>query len=271
MARTRIILTILGIAWLWAVSFGAELKVLEGEEAFVFAGEAGRVRVLVANGGGEMREGLGYRLFQASSATLAPVGEREEMEEVSFPPGQTVAVEIPVVAPEARAITSYLVKLYKGEEEIGAVRFRGCPEKLLEGLEKLSGAVALFEPESSWANVFEQQEVPFVDATHSDIKSFEGKLLVARLPNPDAEEQWKSFLPDLPPQASILLLVSPGVTGAELLAPIKFGQKAGQRVAVVQDWFLPALAESPLSQLRLLRVAELLLDPASVKFPVTRE
>ena len=249
--------------------FAAALELVSGEEQFLFGGREMPVRVAIRNAAGEaVTERLSWRLYQASSATLAPVGEAVELEPITFPAGHEVVVSIPVTAPQPRGIGSFRVKVFTSAEELGSARLRVCPEGLLEGLEKLAGEVGVFEAEAEVGELLQKQKVMVADLA-AEADQFAGKLALVRLTSAEAEREWKTVQGRLPAGCAVLFIVSPGVTGSEILAPMKFGRKNGRAVGMVQEWFVPALAESPLSQLRLLRAAELLLKPEDLKFPVS--
>jgi hypothetical protein len=98
----------------------------------------------------------------------------------------------------------------------------------------------------------------------------EAKLLIVRLPNAAAETNWNDQrnISSLP----TLFIVSRGVTAAEKLLPTKFLHTSrGGRVAIVQDWFVPDLKENALSQVRLLRAIQLLVNPEKEPNPTAKK
>ena len=267
--RVGLWMACLGAAWGQTSIWSAGLEIVPGEEQFVFGGRAAEVRVTVRNPDAEAAEAeLSWRLYQASSATIAPVSERTALDPIIFPAGREVVLEIPLAAPETRTITSFLVKIWEGEDELGAVKLRVCPEGLWKGVERIAGEIAVYEPEAQLGPLLRGQGLAVTDLAEEKLKGGAGTLVMVRLPSRAAEQEWQSTAADLPESCAVLFLVSPGVTGAELLAPLKRVRKGGREMMLVQEWFVPELEESPLSQLRLLRATELLLKPDSGKFPI---
>lgn len=246
---------------------GDALHVSRVDEQFVFGGGRQSVFIPIENSGAELQSlALQARLFQASSAVLAPVAEKFRVAESVFPPGQKTLVPIAFEAPEAGRITSYVLKAYAAEDEIGSVKVRICPTNLLAGIKRLVPEVALFESGELLGSILAQSGIP---VTGMEADSTPARLMLVRLASAADEKAWSEL--DPPAGSAVLFIVSPGVTGAEQLMPLKFSEHTHARAAILQDWFVPDISRSPLSQLRLLRAIDLLMQPGTIKTPSNPE
>lgn len=222
---------------------------VSGEDAFLFGGRPGSVRITIQNEESERKtRRIEWRLFQASSSTIAPAGERAALGEREFPAGQGSIIKLPVKPPEVRTITTFVLKVWAGTEELGRARITVCPAKLFSGL-KASG-IEVREPDELLGPLLKGAE-----------NEGETRLTIVRLQDREAEWSKKELAP------AVLYIVGPGVQGAERLMPLKFPAEKGRRTAILQDWFVPDLDRNPLSQLRLLRAIDLILNPEQVQSP----
>jgi hypothetical protein len=241
----------------------AELKLLPGGEIFLVGNKSGKVPVTIENSSRELKSAeVRYRLFQASSATLAPLGETVSLGRKEFPQEQAAVFSIAVTPPEVRTITRCVLKIYADGEELGVVNFDICPQKLLARLTALVEAVALHEPDNLLRQLLDENGVKVWEAETEP----KPKVVMVRLPNQEAEAKWKNETEV--PHAAILFIVGRGVTGSERLLPVKLlNDSKNRRIAVVQEWFVPDLKENALSQLRFLRAIELLVQPDKERAP----
>ena len=246
----------------------AQLKSVGKTESFLFTGKPGKVQVALENNTAErVKQPLNYRIFQASSATLAPLGERQSLGEMEFPPGQAAIISIPFAPPDVRAITLFVMKVYLGEEAVASMNITAFPPKIFSRLTETGIAeIHLHEPDSLLRPVLEASGVKVTDRATAS----EAKLLLVRLPNAAAETDWNEQreVTSLP----TLFIIGRGVTGSEKLLPTKFLQpEQGGRVAIVQDWFIPDIKENALSQVRLLRAIQILLTPDKESNPAGKK
>jgi hypothetical protein len=131
----------------------------------------------------------------------------------------------------------------------------------LSGLKPLAPEVAVFEHDDLLQSLLSASDIKVQPAS----SSFSGKLSLIRLGAGEEEMDWLDK--KLSMGQPTIYIVSSGVTSFEQLLPIKFVSNG--HAAIVQDWFVPDLKASPLSQLRLLHTTELLLKPEAVKAPGT--
>ena len=97
--------TLIFLAWLHGASVAmAQLELVpEPEIPCVFGGGTRSLRVVLRNPTAQPIEvALSNRLFQATSATLAPAGELQSWKKVRVLPGQTIIESVTVDLPAVR-------------------------------------------------------------------------------------------------------------------------------------------------------------------------
>ncbi len=241
----------------------ADLKLLPSEESFVFSGTPAEINLPIQNSGfTSSSPTLFYRLWQISSSTLAPVGDKVAIKSSVLPAGETIVLNLKIPTPPVRTITPFLIKISDEAADLGAIPVRVCPTNLLAGIKGLTDQLALYDPGSNLKPVFQRDGLAVCETSDPN---FTGKLLLVRLASKDEELAWGHQ--ESPPAVSAIYIVSSGVTGAERLLPVKVSTANGRLIAIVQDWFIPDFAHAPLSQLRLLHIVELILKPELVKTP----
>jgi hypothetical protein len=237
-------------------SFAAQLTLVPAQDASLFAGVKGNVPLTFQHDDSEtVTSELTYRIYQASSATLAPLGEKIPIPHQSFPAAASLTVHIPFTPPDVRAITSFVLKVSSGDEELGSANITVVPPRVFARLNDLNlKKVFLLETDPSLGPLLEQAPLETTDDASAEVG-----LRIVRLPDPPAESDWK----DRANKNSVptLFIVGRGVTGAEKLLPVKAISRNDHRSVIVQDWFVPDLKENPLSQLRLLRAIQSLVKP----------
>lgn len=250
---TAVAAAIIGFA---PASLAAQLTLVPTKDVYLFAGVKGNVPLTFQHDDSEaVTSELTYRIYQASSATLAPLGEELSIPHQSFPAAASLTVQIPFTPPDVRAITSFLLKVSSSDEEIGSANITVVPPKVFARLNDLNlKKVFLLEPDPSLSPLLEEARLETTDDA-----SVEVGLRIVRLPDPASEAEWK----DRSNKNSVptLFIVGRGVTGAEKLLPVKAISRNDHRSVIVQDWFVPDVKENTLSQLRLLRAVQSLVKP----------
>jgi hypothetical protein len=238
------------LALLAIVNSPAEsVSLVAGDEVFLFGGRTEPTPLTVRNEGTENQTlSLEWQLFQSTSATIAPIGERTSLGQQEFPAGQDAIVRIPVEPPEVRAITKFVVKVWAGRNELGQVGVTVCPTNLFSQLKGLG--IEVQEPAELVARLLKGTE-----------NQADKRLNIVRVPTRDTDWNRDELAP------AVLYIIGLGVQGAERLMPLKISNEEGRRVGILQDWFVPDLEKSALSQLRLLRSIDLLINPDQVRSP----
>ena len=105
-----------------AVRASAGVSLVPGEELFLFGGRSSSVPLTIRNNEAEKQtQPLEWRLYQSSSATISPAGQRASLGEREFPARQDSVIRIALEPPEVRAITKFLVRC--GPMEMSSVKF----------------------------------------------------------------------------------------------------------------------------------------------------
>lgn len=250
-------------------SRAAELALVGPADLYRFAGAATKVPLTVqSSASAEVKSALSYRIYQASSATVAPLGDPKEIGEKQLEPDEAITFSVPFEAPEVRAITRFVMKVRAGEEELGSVAITVVPQKLFAQLAKdLEGSVELFEPEPALASILTESGVQL----NADSETSSSKIAVVRLPSKAAEQDWKEQHANIKQTLPTLFIVGPGVTGSEKLLPFKSLNRKNFRAAVLQEWFVPEIKTDALSQLRLLRAVQSIAKPEQENDPAGKQ
>jgi len=241
--------------------FPSDLVLEKPAEQYVFGGGPASVQLTIRNLGPPKEfSRLTHRLYQASSATIAPVEPARE-----FPPrvlGDGI-FSLEFSPPAVRTITGFIVKVFDEGSEIGAVPVHVCPTNLFQNVSNLAKHVAIFDSERHLPELLEKHGVEFQNLLESG--AGEAELLLVKLTSAKDEEIWRARR--IAPQVPTAYIVGWGVTSSEKILPVKFSNAHGHPSVIVQDWFVPNLNVSAGSQVRLLHTLELLLKPELVKLP----
>jgi hypothetical protein len=234
----------------------AQLTVVPAHDVFLFAGVKGNIPITFQNESDDtIMQELTYRIYQASSATIVPLGEKAPLPQQTFPSQASVTIALPLTPPEVRAITPFILKVYLNDAEIGALNITVVPPKVFSRLKELKlKQIFLYEPAPWLRPLLDENDVEITDEPSPDVN-----LQIVHLPNPDAEMSWRNRASSN--SVPTLFITGRGVPGAEKLLPTKSVQKNDRPTLVLQDWFIPDLQENPLSQLRLLRAIQLVCKP----------
>lgn len=214
---------------------------------------------------------LAFRLFQASTSTLAPVTELRSWKELKIPGNLTASETVQVPLPEVRGATTFYVAWFDGERKLGTTKVRVFPAKLLERLSAINGqgSIALFDPEQKMQAAF--GDLPLDSLSDlTGVRECSAKLIiVAEMSNAARPNRLASALkekaaggqsivwfdqrahPDLPiePRAFVV----PGTTEGGIV--------------VADPATIADLKDSPAAQLTLIRFAELALHKTRLELP----
>ncbi|MEY2409609.1 MAG: hypothetical protein QOF48_2279 [Verrucomicrobiota bacterium] len=148
----------------------------DGPEPALFDNGRRSVRVLFRNSGDSaIAAHLEFRLYQASSSTLAPLGDVRPWRLVPLGAGQTVVESIELELPAVRGETGFQVVWFNGKTKLGATSLRIFPDELLKQLTVLGGDAPLglvdpdghFKPIRSSVRVQELREPEDISASES--------------------------------------------------------------------------------------------------------
>jgi len=152
----------------WPLAAGGELVWRpDAAPQQVFAGEAQPVKAVIRNRSGQrVAEPVYARLYQVSSATMAPLGKSWFWKRLELLPQQTVLEEIRVSFPQVRIGSSFrLFWLDERGTTLAHTDVWAYPHDLLRPLTSLAGGspVGVFDPDRRLAPALREQQIEFVE------------------------------------------------------------------------------------------------------------
>ena len=267
-------LTTLVLTAALALPAAAQLELLpDSEPQQVFGGTTRQLAVRWRNpGASAVTVELHGRLLQASSGTVAPLGEWF-WKKLEILPGQTVLESAAVPLPSVRAETRCLVQWVAGTNRVlGATEVRVYPANLLTELRSLAGdhPVGLFDPQAQLKPLLERLGVEFADLELSGIADFTGKLAII---GPFASAA--NMPPDMPARikhaakkgAAIVWIQPPPARDEPLRPSFRCVASSKGAIVVAQSYIVADLADQPQSQINLLHLARLAIHPLPAPIP----
>jgi hypothetical protein len=233
----------------------------------VFAGSTQSVAVLFHNpSAGRVEVPIWFRLYQAGSATVMPLGEAQSWKRQEVLPGQTVLESVPVAFPPVRAESRCVIRWQTDAEcVLGVTDAWVLPQGQLRELKTLAGdgLLGLLDAASRIRPALEEEQVPFTDLTDSAASRPPCHLaIVAETAQPESEHRrlahnlrrWLGAGLNLvwlkPPGPA-----SPGDTPLQVIRP-------GQGTLVIANLDrLEGLANDPAAQRFLVALARLATQP----------
>jgi hypothetical protein len=220
----------------------AQLEIIPDEQPpAVFAGKPQTVRLVVHNKAEkQMDVDVATRLFQATGATAAPVGEAQPWKTVHLLPGQTIIETATFTFPAVRAATRFLVQW----GELGRTTALVYPDDLLKGLNNLAGdnPLGVYDPDNNLKPALKNGGVKYADF---EIETDDCRFMLV----------WAKSLPE-----SVTNRLKRGVSVVWVhptkISFVQIDRRAVGIVVTASPSLLAGLAESPRSQLDLLRMAE---------------
>jgi hypothetical protein len=255
----------------------AQLETLApAEPVLVFGGKEQSVQIIFKNPTEKMLASvLRTRLFQASSATLMPIGEWKVWKTLETLPGQTLIENFAANFPAVREMTEFRLRVSEGEKQIADLEIRVVPADLLKQLSALAGKtpIDVFDPDNQLKPLLKKQNVEFQDLENDAVfDGFHGVLAVIgpflstnSLPLDLRDRVIKKLKETKKPIGMVWL--QPLGSASEQLFSAYFVQQGESNVFVVPGKAVRNLVESPQSQLNLIRAATLALQPDLFQLP----
>jgi hypothetical protein len=251
----------------------AQLEIIPAQETpLVFSGKQ-TLEVIFKNPADKTNASeLRTRLYQASSATLLPMGESEPWKHLQVLAGQTVIENLAVNFPAVRAITEFRVRFSADEKQIADVKIQVVPDDLLKQLSALAdkSPIGVLDPNHQLKPLLEKNKVEFHDLEKdTGFDGFQGKLVIVgpfRSKDSVPENLGKRIAAKREKPLAIVWIQPPDAKSNPLL-PVYLMRENETAIVIVQNDVVAKLAESPKSQLNLLRAAQLALHPESIRLP----
>jgi hypothetical protein len=252
----------------------AQVEVLrDNEPQCVFSGKGEKIKILVHNlGASPVETDLRIRLYQASSATAAPLGETP-WKKLTVLSGQAVLESATLAFPPVKAETRFLVQWLDGSNKvIGLTEVLGYPPDLLKDLKPLAGQepLGVLDPENQLKPLLKAVAAEFRDLEDTGLENYHGKLAII---GPfQSRAQMREDLPKrikaLAEEGVAVIWIQPPPERRAQLKPSFYTVLEGKgAVVVVQAQLLANLAENPQPQLSLIQLARLALHPEPPRLP----
>ena len=258
------------LAYLLASQAVAGLEVVANRADAVFANGKRVLSAQFHNPDNQANQAnLRFRVYQASSSTLAPLGDTRDLKRLSLDAGQTVLESFEVELPAVRAETVFKVFWLDGERKIGATIFRAFPPELLKPLATLAGEtpVGIIDPEGQFKavagslSVSELKEAEDITATDARL------ILVAPMPPAARPDGLTTALKRRANSGACVVWIQPP-DQREVMIPDAYVVNEGEgRIVIAAAETIERLADSPRAQLNLVRLAELATGRKKLELP----
>jgi hypothetical protein len=253
----------------------AQLEILPDDAAqTVFSGEARRVRVTFRNPSAlPLETAIRTRLYQASSSTVAPLGEPRNWKNLQVLPGQTVLESILLAFPPVKNETRFLVQwLDETNGVLGKTDVLAYPTNLLEALKPLAGETPLgiLDPQNQLKPLLKGVALEFVDLADTGFENFTGKLAVIGPFQSRAQmhEGLANQIQALAKKGRAIVWIQPPPEKRDRLQPsFYFVRQNATALVIVQPDQLAGLPVNPRSQLNLVYFCQLALRPEPFPLP----
>jgi hypothetical protein len=259
---------LLAMAACWPGAARAQLQLIPDKEPQrVFAGEVRKVALVWHNPGGEIATAdVRARLYQASSATAAPLSEKA-WKNIEILPGQTVLESASMDFPAVNAETLFLMQWLEGTNRvIGKSEVLVYPANLLSELKSLlgEGRLGVLDPNNELKSLLKQNQVEFVDLGERALEDFRGKLAVIGpfQTQTQMREDLGLSIQKMARKGVAVVWLQPPPEAADPIKPSFYVvPNAKGAIVIVQPDLVSRLSEKPQSQLNLLYLCKLALAP----------
>lgn len=266
---TQVVLLCWGLAI--GVATSAELQIVpESPVPAVFAEGTRSIRVTLRNPADQsVRAKLGFRVYQASAATLAPIGDKRSWREVPLGPEQTVVENVPIDLPAVRAETRFQIHWFDGDSKIGALLVRVYPPGVLGSLAVLAGetGIGLLDPEGHFKGALGKASVQEVREAEDLISAEALLILIAPM---EATNQPAGLLAAVKRRASAgaaVVWVQGKAQRAPAIPEAYVLDEGSGRVVIASTRLVTNFEQSPTAQLNLIRLAELAVGKTKLTWP----
>jgi len=254
---------------------GAQLQLLPAPQpAQVFAGTNRRIELTWHNAGDQPIEAeLRHKLYQASSATAAPLGEAP-WKRLQILPHQTLLELAMLDFPAVRTESRFLVQWIEGSNTVvGITDLLVYPTNLLSELGTLAGdaPIAVLDPGNELKPLLALLNIEFTDLEASHVGGYRGKLIIAR-PFRSGGQMRNGLALQLAAAArkgAGVVWIQPPRNRREKLMPSFYAVAEGTgAVVVAEDALVSDLAGNPQSQINLVHLARRALHPEPPCLPL---
>jgi hypothetical protein len=243
------------------------------ESQCVFAGEARKIAVVWHNASdAAVKMAIRTRILQTSSATAVQIGETP-WKELEVLPRQTISESAKLDFPAVKAETKFLVQWIENSNHIlGATEIFVCPTNLLHELKTLLGEVSLgvLDPNGELKPVLKQNSVEYSDLEETALGDFQGKLAIIGPFRSKAQmrEGLTQAIQKIARKGVAVVWIQPPPGPKEEIKPSFYVVPEGKgSVVIVQPDLVARFPENPKSQLNMIYLCKLALNPAPFSLP----
>jgi hypothetical protein len=263
----RILLVFSAFTLLASPSY-ARLKIVPPRtEPFVFSGRQRQLEVIVDNQADtNIETQVSTRIYQATSATLAPVGPAQRWKKLRMLAGQKVIEKAALDFPDVRAVTVFQVRWSTEDNaEIGRTTVQVVPTNILGGISVLARdqVVGLVDLDGLLKPVMKGSGIQFEDV--DSFAHFSGNLVLIG-PSAEPEGTVSSLKADAKRPITVLW-IRQSASSIGVVPNLYFVMLGQARVAVADAKLFADLENSALSQINLLRCIRVAQHPEELKLP----
>lgn len=241
----------------------------------VFFGEGKKISAIFHNPGGQdFKSNVRVRIFQASSATVIPLGERP-WKELRVLSRQTILESASLDFPPVKAGTKFLVQWLENTHRIiGKTEVLVYPTNLLDDLEVLVNEstknLGVLDPRNQLKPALKHSAIGFVDLAETEMDAFSGKLAVVGPCAPD-DPEWSGLAERIRKLArkgtAVVWIQWPSQMRDKIRPSFYFVPQYPAVVLVIQPELVVDLVDNPQSQLNLIYFCQLSLNPQPFPLP----
>jgi hypothetical protein len=262
------------MACFWPAAAFAQLQLVPDKEPqSVFAGDARTVTVVWHNAGDNTVDAeIRARILQTSSAT-AILRSDNPWKRLSVPADETILESAQLNFPTVKAETKFLVQwLENSNSIIGKTEVLVYPTNLLADLKPLADdeALGVLDPLNQLKPLLKNLKLTFTDLENFDLEDFSGRLAII---GPfQSQAKMRDGLADqikaLAKKGAAVVWIQPPSAHTGKLQPSFYTVWVNTNVvAVVQPELVANLPENPQSQLNLIYLCKLALNPQPPALP----
>lgn len=267
----------------WANLAGARLEMVSNAAPeSIFCGPQKQISVTFHNAGGQDVDGqIRTRIYQTTSASAVSIGE-QPWKKLQVLPGQTVLESARLDFPAVNAETLFLIQwIADSNRVLGTTSVLVYPTNLFQTLQPFLGKrnFGVFDPDNQLKPLLKMNGISFADLGEMRLDDFSGKLAII------GPFQSKTQVPQglgdrikaIARRNVAVVWIQPPVPE---LRPARVGwereklqpsfycvQKKETAVVIVQPELIADLAENPQSQIALIYLCHLALDPKPPALP----
>jgi hypothetical protein len=261
----------------WPIVTFAQLQLVSDKELQrVFGGGTRQIAIVWHNGGDQIFEGeIRARVLQTSSATAVQLGDTP-WKKLQVLPRQTVLESAQLDFPAVKAETKFLVQWVENTNRVlGKTEVLVYPTNLLDELKLLVDEgwknLGVLDPRHQLKPVLKNSAVKFVDLEETALDDFSGRLAIVGPCNPD-DPEWDGLANRISKLARngtpVVWIQSPQNKTLDKIRPSFYTVPQGRAaVVVVQPELVADLPDKPQSQLNLIYVCKLALNPQPPALP----